>query len=53
MISVLQKHSDCLHPVASFSAKHGQVATNFPKCLRAIAATEKALLEILSTTFGA
>lgn len=45
MVSVLlQTHGDRLRPVAYFSAKLDPVAAGQPRCLRAVAAAEKAVL---------
>ncbi|KAI9999559.1 hypothetical protein NQD34_018411 [Periophthalmus magnuspinnatus] len=45
MVSVLlQKHGGTLRPVAYFSAKLDPVAAGLPRCLRAVAAAEKAVL---------
>nr|XP_043874560.1 protein NYNRIN-like [Solea senegalensis] len=41
---LLQPHGDRLRPVAYFSGKLAPVAAGMPKCLRAVAAAEKALL---------
>lgn len=41
---LLQRHSPNLHPVAYFSAKLDPFAAGLPKCLRATAAAEKALM---------
>lgn len=41
---LLQPHGDRLRPVAYFSGKLDPVAAGMPKCLRAVAAAEKALL---------
>lgn len=41
---LLQTHGDALRPVAYFSAKLDPVAAGLPRCLRAVAAAEKAVL---------
>ncbi|XP_062248239.1 uncharacterized protein LOC133956894 [Platichthys flesus] len=41
---LLQSHGDKFHPVAYFSAKLDPVAAGLPRCLRAVAACEKAVL---------